>query len=113
MVNVTPLAEENFQRTLDENNMPNAALRIWIEAASCSSAEVGMALDEGPYDEEDTVFAGGHWKVVIDPVSIGYLQDATIDWREENGSAGFCLAAGCEGCSCSGSGTCSCKSKTP
>jgi iron-sulfur cluster insertion protein len=109
MITLTPTAVEALQSVLLENEMPDAALRLWVTAASCSQVQVNLALDQGPFEEDDTIFAQGESRVVVDGVSVGYLSNAEIDWLVEDGHSGFVVnvsSSGCcgqtgEGCHCS------------
>lgn len=57
------------------------ALRIAVEGGGCSGFQYEMQLDETASD--DVVLEGAGERVVIDPVSLPFLSNATIDYTEE------------------------------
>ncbi|WP_420344878.1 HesB/IscA family protein [Paenirhodobacter sp.] len=58
------------------------ALRIAVEGGGCSGFQYDMKL-EATAEADDVVLEGSGQRVLIDPVSLPFLQDATIDFTEE------------------------------
>jgi iron-sulfur cluster assembly protein len=73
---------------LEKRSLEGYALRVYIAGGGCSGFQYGMAL-EGNTREQDLVFEQHGVKLVIDEVSIGYLQGATIDYVEDVMASGF------------------------
>lgn len=66
------------------------ALRVAVEGGGCSGFQYAIALDDPT--EEDLVLEGaGGERVVIDPVSLPFLSNATIDFSEELIGARFVI----------------------
>ncbi|MBK1635961.1 HesB/IscA family protein [Rhodovulum adriaticum] len=65
------------------------ALRIAVEGGGCSGFQYEIRLDD--VAEDDMVLEGAGEKVVIDPVSLPFLSDATIDFTEELIGARFAI----------------------
>ncbi|SDW05765.1 HesB/IscA family protein [Celeribacter indicus] len=64
-------------------------LRVAIEGGGCSGFQYDITLDEPA--EDDVVLKGEGGAVVIDPVSLPFLENATIDFTEELIGARFVI----------------------
>ncbi len=65
------------------------ALRVAVEGGGCSGFQYEIALDT-PKDD-DLVLEGGGEKVVVDAVSLPFLENAVIDFTEELIGARFTI----------------------
>lgn len=65
------------------------ALRVAVEGGGCSGFQYEIALD-APADE-DLVLEGQGQKVVVDSVSLPFLENAVIDFSEELIGARFVI----------------------
>lgn len=65
------------------------ALRVAVEGGGCSGFQYEITLDDAGSD--DLVLEGGGEKVVIDPTSLPFLADATIDFLDEIIGARFAV----------------------
>ncbi|MCH2094860.1 MAG: iron-sulfur cluster assembly accessory protein [Rhodobacteraceae bacterium] len=65
------------------------ALRIAVEGGGCSGFQYDIRLDD-PTDD-DLVLEGGGEKVVVDAVSLPFLQNAVIDFSDELIGARFVI----------------------
>jgi iron-sulfur cluster insertion protein len=66
-------------RSLKEN--PDQNLRVYVQGGGCSGMKYGFTWDEN-LDDEDTVFGCEDVRVVIDPISLEVLREATIDYKD-------------------------------
>ena len=87
-VQLTEAAVTRVRRLLQERNVPDHALRVFVSGGGCSGLQYGMALEGQPRDD-DLRFSFDDVRVVIDPVSIDYLGGATIDYVDEVMGGGF------------------------
>ncbi len=111
-------------KTLIEQEAKDAALRVWVAGGGCSGLSYGMALDDNAPEEGDSVFEQDGIKLFVDPLSLGYMEGATVDYVEEALGGGFKIenpnassSCGCGssfsaeggggGCGCGGGG-CGC-----
>ncbi|MEZ5684879.1 MAG: iron-sulfur cluster assembly accessory protein [Paracoccaceae bacterium] len=78
---VTPRA---FARLAEINAGQAApkALRVAVEGGGCSGFQYEITLQEGAA-EDDLVLEGQGQRVLIDPVSLPFLENATIDFTDE------------------------------
>ncbi len=112
-VTLTPQAAQVIQNILAERNLEGYALRIYV-SGGCCSVQFGMALDN-VIRETDRLFQSQGISVVIDDVSLEYLQGATVDFvQDPQYGEGFVVnspVAGHSheegGCACGGSCSCS------
>ena len=65
------------------------ALRVAVEGGGCSGFQYEIALDAP--DSDDLVLEGQGEKVVVDAVSLPFLENAVIDFSEELIGARFVI----------------------
>ncbi len=65
------------------------ALRVAVEGGGCSGFQYEIALDEPKSD--DLVLEGNGEKVVVDEISLPFLENAVIDFSEELIGARFVI----------------------
>jgi iron-sulfur cluster assembly protein len=87
-VNLTESAATMVRNLLVQKNVPDYGLRVFVAGGGCSGLSYGMALEPEarPYDhvvEQDGV------KIFIDPTSMMYLAQATIDYEDSLMGGGF------------------------
>ncbi len=71
-----------------EQGNPALKLRVTVSGGGCSGFKYGFELD--PTDEpDDLVLDCGGASVVIDPLSLPFLQGATVDFSESLSGAHF------------------------
>ena len=87
-ISLTQAAADAVRGLLEERQLEDHALRVFIAGGGCSGYQYGMALEGEPRDN-DFVHEQHGVKVVIDDVSIGYLRGATIDFVNEVMGSGF------------------------
>jgi iron-sulfur cluster insertion protein len=83
-------AVEKLRDILAEENNPNAMLRVFVQGGGCSGFQYGFTLDESQ-NEDDFDFVYDDVKVVVDAMSMQYLQTATINYKEDMMNASFVI----------------------
>jgi iron-sulfur cluster insertion protein len=87
-INVKPSAIEKIRDLLAEENNPDLKLRIFVQGGGCSGFSYGFTFDqEINEDDFDLVFEDVH--LLIDSMSVQYLQGAEIDYVEDLMGAQF------------------------
>jgi len=75
-------------------------LRIYVQGGGCSGFEYGFTFDD--LREDDQVLEFGSIKVLLDPISLPYLDGSTVDYLEDFRGSGFSVqnpnASGSCGC---------------
>jgi iron-sulfur cluster insertion protein len=87
MLNVTESALKAIEKHLDDESN---YLRIFIQGGGCSGFQYGFQLED-TINEDDFIVEQGDIKVLVDSMSISYLQDATIDYVEDVMGAQFTI----------------------
>ena len=87
-INVTDSAGEMVKNLLISKNVPDYGLRVFVSGGGCSGLQYGMALEaeSRPYDH---VIEKEGYKIFIDPTSMMYLDQATIDYQDSIMGGGF------------------------
>ena len=87
MIEITKTAQTKIEELLLEENNPNLKLRTFVQGGGCSGFSYGFTFDEDQA-EDDWELPIGQFKVLIDSMSMQYLQGAEIDYKEDlNGSS--------------------------
>ena len=82
------VTDRAFSRILEIG--ASKCLRVAVEGGGCSGFQYDIKLEEIE-SEDDTVFDKNGAKVVIDPISLGFLAGAIIDFSEELIGAKFTI----------------------
>lgn len=88
ILDVTPTAVSTIRNLLEQRQIPNHALRVFVTGGGCSGMQYGMAFEEGPQDFDQIVETDGV-RLLIDPTSLMYLRGATIDFVDSLMGGGF------------------------
>jgi iron-sulfur cluster insertion protein len=73
-----------------EENNPDLKFRVFVQGGGCSGMQYGFTLDEAQ-NEDDFDFQFEDLTVLVDSVSMEYLRDARIDFREDAMGASFVI----------------------
>ena len=87
-VTISEAAVKAVQDLLAQRNLPGYALRVYVAGGGCSGIQYGMAFDNN-IRPEDTVTESNGLKILVDEVSIKYLQGATVDYVNGEQGIGF------------------------
>jgi len=82
MVEVTPAARIKIQDLLSEENNLNLKLRTFVQGGGCSGFSYGFTFDDVQNDDDFEIPVGS-WKMVVDAMSMQYLNGAEIDYKED------------------------------
>ena len=86
-LSITPSAADKVRELLEQENDPSLALRIFVAGGGCSGLQYGMTLDEE--QDGDTVITQGEFKVLVDEMSLGYINGSEVDYVDSLMGAGF------------------------
>lgn len=90
MIEITQSAIDKISEILAEENNPNIKLRTFIQGGGCSGFQYGFTLDESQ-NEDDFTFDKLGIQVLVDSMSMQYLQGAVIDYKEDLMSSSFVI----------------------
>tara|TARA_B110000503_G_scaffold131611_1_gene206507 strand:- start:45 stop:368 length:324 start_codon:yes stop_codon:yes gene_type:complete len=82
MITITESAKTKILDLLAEEGNPNLKLRTFVQGGGCSGFSYGFTFDE-IMNEDDFEVPLGDSKVLIDAMSMQYLQGASIDYKED------------------------------
>lgn len=86
MITLTPEAKEKIQDLIIDENNPNIKVRLFIEGGGCAGFNYGFCFDELTSDDD--------WEIdglVVDAMSMQYLEDATVHWKKELMGSSFVI----------------------
>lgn len=81
MITITESAKERIKDLLYNEGNPNLALRTFVQGGGCTGFTYGFTFDE-EVNEDDFEFPVDEFKVLVDSMSMTYLQGAEIDYKE-------------------------------
>lgn len=87
-ITLSPAAAEKLCAVRDQKGLAEAGLRVFVSGGGCSGLQYGMAFETAG-EADDIVFESAGVRVLVDPVSIMYLQGATIDFADSLMGGGF------------------------
>jgi len=82
MITISQSAKQKIKDLLYEEGNPNLALRTFVQGGGCSGFSYGFTFDEEVNDDDFEVPLD-EFKVLVDSMSMQYLQGAEIDYKEE------------------------------
>jgi iron-sulfur cluster insertion protein len=88
MLNISDSATKKIKEVIDEEGNDDLKLRIFVQGGGCSGFQYGFTLDEKA-EEDDFSFEKNGVQVLVDPMSMQYLQEAEIDYEKTLTSAEF------------------------
>jgi iron-sulfur cluster insertion protein len=82
VITISESAREKIKDLLLEENNPNLFLRTFVQGGGCSGFSYGFTFDE-VINEDDFEIPLDNVKVLVDSMSMTYLQGAEIDYKED------------------------------
>lgn len=101
MINITESAKQRVTDILYEEGRRDVYLRVYVQGGGCSGFQYGFMLD---YEKAEDDFAVDvqPFEILVDAMSMQYLQGAEIDYKEELMGSSFVInnpnASGSCGC---------------
>ena len=86
----TDAAAMKVRTLLDEEDNKNLKLRVFVTGGGCSGFQYGFTFDENK-EEGDTRVDKNGVTLLVDPMSVQYLQGAEIDYKEDVQGAQFVI----------------------
>ena len=84
-------AVRRVQALIAKQNTPKLKLRVYVTGGGCSGFSYGFTLDEAQ-EEGDTEVVKEGVSLVVDPLSIQYLNGAGVDYVEDLQGARFIIS---------------------
>ena len=83
-------AVSKLRELIAEEANPELKLRVFVQGGGCSGFSYGFTFDE-VQAEDDFDFVAEDVKILVDAMSMQYLQDSTIDYREDVMGSSFVI----------------------
>lgn len=83
-------AVEKLRELVAEEGNPDLMLRVFVQGGGCSGMQYGFTFDEVK-NEDDFDFDYDGIGVVVDSMSMQYLQGATINYRDDLMGSSFVI----------------------
>jgi iron-sulfur cluster insertion protein len=83
-------AVAKLRELIAEEANPAIKLRVFVQGGGCSGFSYGFTFDE-VQNEDDFDFNYEEVSVVVDAMSMQYLQGSTIDYREDTMGSSFVI----------------------
>lgn len=90
MIEITDRAKERINDILYDQGKSNIFFRTFVQGGGCAGFNYGFSLDDQKHDD-DFEFETGPFKVLIDSISLQYLEGSTLDYKEELLSNSFVI----------------------
>jgi iron-sulfur cluster assembly accessory protein len=89
MITLTPSAASKLGGIMDEKGVKEShALRVFVKGGGCGGMQYGMTFDDN-VREDDNVWEQHGLRVVVDGVSLFYIDGANIDYVDNLMGGGF------------------------
>jgi len=90
MITITDNAADRIiDLIIERDNV--SALRVFVQGGGCSGFNYGFAFAE-EINDEDEMIENGDATIVIDPMSLPYLEGATIDYKSDIAGSMFTIS---------------------
>jgi iron-sulfur cluster insertion protein len=89
-IEITESAVEKILDLLLEENNPNLKLRTFVQGGGCSGFQYGFTFDE-EQNEDDFVITRQGMTLLVDAMSMQYLQGSTVDYKEDLSGSSFTI----------------------
>lgn len=89
MIVITDTAKEKIQDVLIGED-PNSKLRMFVQGGGCAGFSYGFTIDTEQNDD-DFVIEAGNASVIVDSMSMQYIDGSTVDYVEELMGAHFSI----------------------
>ncbi len=83
MVEITESAKLKIIDLLLEENNPKLALRTFVQGGGCRGFSYGFTFDQEKNEDDFEFPINEQYNVLVDAMSMQYLQGAKIDYKEE------------------------------
>ncbi len=90
-MNITESAINKLKDLRAEEGNPNLKFRVFVQGGGCSGFQYGFTFDED-HNEDDFDFQFDDLTILVDTMSMQYLQGAEIKYTEDHMGSSFTIA---------------------
>jgi len=89
MITVTEAAAQKLRRVLEEKGLAEThALRVFVSGGGCGGMQYGMTFDNRPREDDEVSHQHG-LRIIVDPISLFYMDGSRIDYEDNLMGGGF------------------------
>ncbi len=88
MIEITDDAIKKVKKMVLDEKADGKHLRIYVEGGGCSGLQYGLKFDDNVH-EDDEIIDCGTFQVVVDRMSLPFLEGAQVDYRDTLMESGF------------------------
>jgi iron-sulfur cluster insertion protein len=81
ILTITSQAAKKIKSIINEEDS-SLKLRIFVQGGGCSGFQYGFTLEPEPPSDDDLTFMKDDVEVVVDSMSMQYMNEAVIDYEE-------------------------------
>ncbi len=91
MIEITESAKIKIIDLLSEENDPTLKLRTFVQGGGCSGFSYGFTFDNEQNDDDFEFGLDEQHRVLVDAMSMQYLQGAVIDYKDDLMGSSFSI----------------------
>lgn len=91
MIEITEAAKIKIIDLLSEENDPTLKLRTFVQGGGCSGFSYGFTFDNEQNDDDFEFDLDEQHRVLVDAMSMQYLQGAVIDYKDDLMGSSFSI----------------------
>lgn len=89
MITITEAAQAKISEVLAEE--PKSKLRMFIQGGGCAGFSYGFTIDD-EQSEDDFEFTAGSSSVLVDSLSLQYLEGSVVDYKDDLEGSRFSIS---------------------
>jgi len=86
---VTESARSKIATLVNDTNGEVDSVRIYVSGGGCSGMNYGMTFAEKPEAIDSVMSDDSGFKLVVDPIALGFLEGAEVDYVDDGMNASF------------------------
>lgn len=90
MINISETAKIRIIELLEEENNPKLSMRTFVQGGGCSGFQYGFTFDEEQHEDDFEIILG-KYKVLVDAMSMQYLQGSEINYKDDLNGSNFSI----------------------
>lgn len=90
MITLTEQAVNKLKQILSSDDTTDAKIRIYVEGGGCAGFSYGFSIEES-VQEDDFVVSEKELDVLIDPISMSYLEGIVVDFKNDINGERFAI----------------------
>lgn len=90
MITLTAAAQEKIKEVLAEEDS-KSRLRMYVQGGGCAGFSYGFTIDD-EQNEDDMEIPAGSTNVLVDSMSLQYLDGAVVDYKDDLDGSRFSIS---------------------